>query len=77
MVNGQINLRDAVKRQVDFETGGKKYKLSEKPAVLIVRYVYDILNVSCSVTDKVITSHRPSLPIPLPLVSLSVHFILI
>ncbi|KAF9050434.1 malate synthase [Panaeolus papilionaceus] len=37
MVNGQINLRDAVKRQIDFETGGKKYQLSEKPAVLIVR----------------------------------------
>ncbi|KAF8639512.1 hypothetical protein AX17_001417 [Amanita inopinata Kibby_2008] len=37
MVNGQINLRDAVRRQVDFEIGGKKYKLVEKPAVLIVR----------------------------------------
>lgn len=39
MVNGQINLRDAIKRQIDFETGGKQYKLSEKPAVLIVRFV--------------------------------------
>ncbi|PPQ99669.1 hypothetical protein CVT24_009741 [Panaeolus cyanescens] len=37
MLNGQINLRDAVRRQIDFETGGKKYKLVEKPAVLIVR----------------------------------------
>ncbi|KZT22592.1 malate synthase [Neolentinus lepideus HHB14362 ss-1] len=37
MVNGQVNLRDAIRRQIDFETGGKKYKLSEKPAVLIVR----------------------------------------
>ncbi|KAJ3486328.1 hypothetical protein NLJ89_g11819 [Agrocybe chaxingu] len=37
MVNGQINLRDAIRRQIDFETGGKKYKLSENPAVLIVR----------------------------------------
>ena len=39
MVNGQINLRDAIKRQIDFETGGKQYKLSETPAVLIVRFV--------------------------------------
>lgn len=37
ILNGQVNLRDAVRRQVDFETGGKSYKLSEKPAVLIVR----------------------------------------
>jgi len=39
MVNGQINLRDAIKRQIDFEAGGKQYKLSENPAVLIVRSV--------------------------------------
>ncbi|KAF9557972.1 malate synthase [Agrocybe pediades] len=37
MVNGQINLRDAIRRQVDFETGGKQYKLNEETAVLIVR----------------------------------------
>lgn len=37
MINGQVNLRDAIKRQIDFESGGKQYKLSEKPAVLIVR----------------------------------------
>ncbi|KAM6492309.1 malate synthase [Amanita muscaria] len=37
MVNGQVNLRDAVRRQIDFEVGGKKYKLVDKPAVLIVR----------------------------------------
>ncbi|PPQ92964.1 hypothetical protein CVT25_000165 [Psilocybe cyanescens] len=37
LVNGQINLRDAIRRQIDFETGGKSYKLSENPAVLIVR----------------------------------------
>ncbi|KAF9449672.1 malate synthase [Macrolepiota fuliginosa MF-IS2] len=37
MVTGQVNLRDAIRRQIDFESGGKKYKLSEKPAVLIVR----------------------------------------
>ena len=39
MLNGQVNLRDAIRRQIDFETGGKSYKLSENPAVLIVRYV--------------------------------------
>ncbi|KAF8328076.1 malate synthase [Cantharellus anzutake] len=37
LVNGQVNLRDAVRRQIDFESGGKKYKLVENPAVLIVR----------------------------------------
>ncbi|XP_006457241.1 malate synthase [Agaricus bisporus var. bisporus H97] len=37
MINGQVNLRDAIRRQIDFESGGKQYKLSEKPAVLIVR----------------------------------------
>ncbi|KAF9491930.1 malate synthase [Pleurotus eryngii] len=37
MVNGQINLRDAIRRQIDFEISGKQYKLSEDPAVLIVR----------------------------------------
>ncbi|KAF5386203.1 hypothetical protein D9615_002615 [Tricholomella constricta] len=37
MVNGQINLRDAVRRKIDFESGGKQYKLSAQPAVLLVR----------------------------------------
>ncbi|KAH9935728.1 malate synthase-domain-containing protein [Fomitopsis serialis] len=37
MVSGQVNLRDAIRRKIDFEQGGKQYKLSEKPAVLIVR----------------------------------------
>ncbi|THU94189.1 malate synthase [Dendrothele bispora CBS 962.96] len=37
MVNGQVNLRDAIRRQIDFESGGKSYKLTDKPAVLIVR----------------------------------------
>ncbi|KAF8512419.1 malate synthase [Gautieria morchelliformis] len=37
MVNGQLNLYDAIRRQVDFEQGGKSYKLVPKPAVLIVR----------------------------------------
>ncbi|KAG6919345.1 hypothetical protein DXG01_006892 [Tephrocybe rancida] len=37
LVNGQINLRDAIRRKIDFEAGGKQYKLAAKPAVLIVR----------------------------------------
>ncbi|KAJ7141417.1 malate synthase [Mycena epipterygia] len=37
LVTGQINLRDAIRREIDFESNGKSYKLSEKPAVLIVR----------------------------------------
>lgn len=39
MVLGQVNLRDAIRREIDFEINGKPYKLSEKPAVLLVRYV--------------------------------------
>lgn len=26
------------RREIDFESGGKAYKLSDKPAVLLVRY---------------------------------------
>lgn len=37
MLNGQVNLHDAIRCQIDFETAGKKYKLGDKPAVLIVR----------------------------------------
>ena len=37
MIRGQLNLQDAIRRQIDFESGGKPYKLTEKPAVLIVR----------------------------------------
>ncbi|KAF7970391.1 hypothetical protein HWV62_43602 [Athelia sp. TMB] len=37
MLNGQVNLRDAILRKIDFESGGKSYKLSKTPAVLIVR----------------------------------------
>lgn len=40
LITGQVNLRDAIRRQVDFEQGGKSYKLVENPATLIVRYVY-------------------------------------
>jgi len=41
MVNGQLNLYDAVRRQIDFETGGKSYKLlgENETATLIVRCV--------------------------------------
>ena len=39
MVNGQVNLYDAVRRQVDFKQGAKEYKLrtDKKLATLIVR----------------------------------------
>src|SRR5919204_2400808 len=37
MVDGQINLRDAVRRAITFEQGGKHYQLNKKTAVLIVR----------------------------------------
>jgi len=37
LVNGQVNLRDANRRQIDFEQGGKSYKLGENIATLLVR----------------------------------------
>src|SRR4051812_24304117 len=37
MIDGQINLRDAVRRTISFEQGGKRYKLNDKTAVLIPR----------------------------------------
>jgi malate synthase len=37
MIDGQINLRDAVRRTISFEQGGKQYRLNEKTAVLIPR----------------------------------------
>jgi malate synthase len=37
MVDGQINLRDAVRRTIALEQGGKSYKLNEKTAVLLPR----------------------------------------
>jgi malate synthase len=37
-LDGQINMRDAVRRQIDFTApNGKEYKLNEKTAVLLVR----------------------------------------
>ena len=37
MVEGQINLRDAVRRTITLQQGGKSYKLNDKTAVLIPR----------------------------------------
>ena len=37
MIDGQINLRDAVRRTITLEQGGKSYKLDDKTAVLIPR----------------------------------------
>ncbi|CAM4068617.1 malate synthase A [Deinococcus marmoris] len=37
MVDGQINLRDAARRDITLEQSGKSYKLNEKTAVLLAR----------------------------------------
>ncbi|MGG4166750.1 malate synthase A [Rossellomorea vietnamensis] len=37
LIEGQINLLDAVHHTIDFETNGKRYELKEEHAVLIVR----------------------------------------
>src|SRR3954465_8585978 len=37
MVDGQLNLRDAVRRSISFEQGGKQYQLNDQTAVLIPR----------------------------------------
>jgi malate synthase len=37
MIDGQLNLRDAVRRTISFEQNGKQYKLNERTAVLIPR----------------------------------------
>ena len=37
MLDGQLNLRDAVRRTITLEQGGRKYRLNEKTAVLIPR----------------------------------------
>jgi malate synthase len=37
MIDGQVNLRDAVRRTISFEQGGKQYALNEQTAVLIPR----------------------------------------
>ncbi|HEX9398311.1 MAG TPA: malate synthase A [Burkholderiales bacterium] len=37
MIDGQVNLRDAVRRNISLEQGGKSYQLNDKTAVLIPR----------------------------------------
>src|SRR5438270_371577 len=37
MIDGQINLRDAVRRSISFEQGGKHYQLKDQTAVLLPR----------------------------------------
>jgi malate synthase len=37
MVDGQVNLRDAVRRTISFEQGGKQYRLNERTAVVLPR----------------------------------------
>src|SRR4029078_5802573 len=37
MIDGQLNLRDAVRRTITFQSGGKQYQLNDKTAVLIPR----------------------------------------
>ena len=38
VIDGQVNLRDAIRRQIDFATPeGKSYKLNDKTAILMVR----------------------------------------
>lgn len=36
-IQGQIALMDAIRRRIDFEQGGKRYKLNDKIATLVVR----------------------------------------
>jgi len=37
MIDGQINLRDAVRRSITFEQSGKQYRLNDRTAILIPR----------------------------------------
>jgi malate synthase len=37
MIDGQVNLRDAIRRTISFEQNGKQYKLGDKTAVLFPR----------------------------------------
>jgi len=37
MIDGQLNLRDAVRRVITFEQSGKQYELNDRTAVLLVR----------------------------------------
>ncbi len=37
MIDGQVNLRDAVRRTISFEQNGKRYRLNDRTAVLLPR----------------------------------------
>jgi malate synthase len=37
LLNGQVNLRDAIARTITFDQNGKLYSLNEKTATLLVR----------------------------------------
>jgi malate synthase len=37
MIDGQINLRDAVRRTISLQQGGKRYQLNDKTAILVPR----------------------------------------
>jgi malate synthase len=37
MIDGQLNLIDAVRRRLDFTSGGKQYRIGENPATIVVR----------------------------------------
>lgn len=40
LLDGQINLKDAIRRQIDFKAGtGKEYKLNADVATLMVRFL--------------------------------------
>lgn len=40
LLDGQINLKDAIRRQIDFKAGnGKEYKLNSQHATLMVRFL--------------------------------------
>ena len=58
IVDGQVNLRDAVRRTIDFEdpSSGKKYALSDDPAVLIARVR------GLHLDEKHVTRHGKAIP---------------
>ena len=58
LLDGQINLRDAIKREIGFKDSktGKEYKLNENIATLIVRLVlFTFSYTPGTITDTVLT----------------------
>ncbi|KAG5640614.1 Malate synthase, glyoxysomal [Asterophora parasitica] len=51
MVNGQINLRDAIRRKIDFESGGKQYKFPRGWHLDEPRVTIDNAPLSASIFD--------------------------